>query len=50
MYESILSKTMKLWSSNPERLGFSHKVALFGMSTNDMIAIEKICKKYLKKF
>ena len=41
MYESILSKTMKSWSEGNLPLD---------MSTNDMIAIEKICMKYLKKF
>ena len=38
-YKAILSKAQKVWTQDPP----------LGMSTTDYIAIEKICKKYLKK-
>ena len=40
-YEAILSKATKLWLGQKEP-GW--------ISTTDYMAIEKICRKYLKKF
>tara|TARA_B100000214_G_scaffold22769_1_gene15128 strand:+ start:370 stop:525 length:156 start_codon:yes stop_codon:yes gene_type:complete len=42
-YQAIMSKAQKCWTGGP--MGSPRQ-----MSTADYIAIEKICKKYLKKF
>jgi len=42
-YLAIKQKARKLWSGVNAQIGYQ-------MTTQDMIAIEKICDKYLKKF
>jgi len=44
-YLAIKQKARNLWYMSG--LGVHH---VHGMSTQDMMAIEKICDKYLKKF
>jgi len=45
-YLAIKQKARKVWLSG----GQGTQQAGWTMSTQDMIAIEKICDKYLKKF
>ncbi len=45
-YLAIKQKARNLWDVHQDVSARS----LYGMSTQDMIAIEKICDKYLKKF
>ena len=43
-YLAIMQKSRKLYLYDSPGMG------RYGMSTTDVIAIEKICDKYLKKF
>ena len=45
-YLAIKQKAGKLWRDP----GFGAYQSGFGMTTQDLVAIEKICDKYLKKF
>jgi len=45
-YLAIKQKAHKLWRDP----SFGSGDGGFGMTTQDLIAIEKICHKYLKKF
>ena len=47
-YLAIKQKAQKLWSSSISG-GFQAR-SYPSMSTQDLVAIEKICDKYLKKF